>query len=146
MIPCPTNLNPLLLDPGILSQCFRLPSLVRDFTRVLRSQFYTPTNQDDTLTEAEVNDLERFVDGVPLVSLLDPNASASEARSSQTIRGLSNGTTRRRARPNQDHANARLYQQNYRMRPHVLQARFIRLLARRGLSNVHTHPPPVPRT
>lgn len=115
--------------------------LGEDRTRIIRGSFYTPRNQDDRLTEAELRHLEDTLDGVQAYTFLDPDASSSEARSSQTKRGVQKPTARKRVRLHRHDPNATFRSRKRYWKPSAVQARFIALLQRTGTPIVDTHTP-----
>lgn len=57
--------------------------------RFIRNRAYGPTKAMCTLqaSESDLHDLQYAVDGVPLMTLLDPDATPAQVRSAQTNRG-----------------------------------------------------------
>jgi hypothetical protein len=120
--------------------------LAEDRTRIIRGCFYTPGNQDERLMEIELRHLGDVLDGVEAYTLLHPDASASEARSSQTRRGVQKPTARKRVRPHRHDPNATNRSLKRYWNPSAVQARFISLCEDAGVPIVDTHPTPEPRT
>ena len=117
-----------------------------DCTRIIRGSFYTPRNQNNRLTEVELHHLERVLDGIKAYTLLNPDASASEVRSSQTIRGVQKPTARKRVTRHRRDLNATNRSLKRYWKPSALQARYISLCENAGIPIVDTHPTPESRT
>jgi hypothetical protein len=62
--------------------------LAETTSRLARSHLYDPKDRPDAQpTEAEFQSLQEYVEGVPLVTALDPDATPGEERAYQTKRG-----------------------------------------------------------
>ena len=120
--------------------------LAEDRTRIIRGSFFTPHNQDDPLMEMELRHLEDMLDGVKVYTLLDPDASSSQVRSSQTKRGVQKPTARKRVRLHRHDPNATSRSIKRYWKASALKARFITLLERTGVPIVDTYPTPEPRS
>jgi len=61
--------------------------VAEDLTRLIRPACYDKLNQDAQAHDVDLQDMQYHARGVPLITLLDPNASPSECRSHQIKRG-----------------------------------------------------------